>query len=203
MAVNEQKQIWIEKARQGDWLALVGLLTAHYPLLRSRAEARMDQALKAKLDPEDILQEVYLDVFRLIDRFEDRGPDAFLNWVLTILDSNLVNARRALRRQKRDVAREVPLGAPGGTTSYRNLLDELCTASGTPSRAVRHEEEIGALLASIAELPDQHQQVVRLRFLNGHRCRRGREPARQVPWHGCGPDPAGPRCATQVDGASG
>ncbi len=127
----------------------------------------MDRAILAKLEPEDILQQVYLEVFRQIDRFEYRGPDSFLNWVLTILENKLIDARRALHCQARDVDREVPAQAGGGTESYWDLLDQLYADSATPSRAVRREEAVGALLACIARLSDSHQKVIRLRFLEG------------------------------------
>ena len=127
----------------------------------------MEQALRAKCEPEDILQEVYLDVFQHIDSFKDRGPDSFFNWVVTILDSKIVNTRRALHSRKRDIARELGAPAAGGAQSYWNLLDQLYADSGTPSRVARHEEAVGALLSCISALTDSHRQVVQLRFLEG------------------------------------
>lgn len=167
MSSSEQERIWLAKAIQGDPLATAGLLAAHYPLLRSRAEVRMDQAVAAKLDPEDILQEVYLDVFRNIDRFQDRGPGSFVKWLMTILDSKLINARRALQRQKRDMAREVSPRASGGTESYLDLINELRADSPTPSRVVRRQEAVGALLVCMSRLSDVHRQVVQLRYVEG------------------------------------
>ncbi len=127
----------------------------------------MDPALKAKLDPEDILQEVYLDVFRQMDHFENRGPDSFVNWVLTILDSKLIDARRALHRQKRDIACEVPAVSPGESESYFNLINELYADSVTPSRVIRRAEAMGALQACLPRLSELQGQVIRLRFLAG------------------------------------
>ena len=162
-----QRQMWGSKVPQDDAGAVARLLATHFPVLRSRADARMDWALKARLEPEDILQEVYVDVFRQVDRFEDRGPDSFLNWVLTILDSKLVDAHRALHRQKRDVARELPARVRGGTGSCWSLVDQLYADSGTPSRVVRKEEAVGALMACMSQLSDLHRQVLRLRILEG------------------------------------
>ena len=168
MSENSQTQRWVGSARQGDLLALSKLLATYHPTLRKRVEARMDRTLKAKFDPEDVLQEVYLEVFRRIDRFEDRGPGSFLNWITTILDNKLVDAWRALHRRIRDIAREMSPDAPGGSGSYWNLLDQVCADSGTPSRAVRHEEAIGALLACVSGLPDLHRRVIQGRFIEGN-----------------------------------
>jgi RNA polymerase sigma-70 factor (ECF subfamily) len=167
MAESRQVQGWVNEAREGDPLAVSKLLAKYHSVLRARADARMDPALRAKAEPEDILQEVYLDVFRQIDRFEDRGPDSFLNWVLTILDNELVDALRALHSQKRDIAREVGPDAICGAESYWNLLDQLYADSSTPSRVARREEAVGALLACTSRLTDPHRQVIQLRFLEG------------------------------------
>ena len=167
MAERSRAEVWVNKAREGDPLAVSKLLASYYPALQARLVARMDRALKARLEPEDILQQVYLEVFRRLDEFEDRGADSFLNWVLTILDHKLIDAQRALHRQKRDVAREIPRRAMAGSESCWNLLDQLYADSSTPSRAVRHQEAVGALLACISRLSDSHRQVIQLRFLEG------------------------------------
>jgi RNA polymerase sigma-70 factor (ECF subfamily) len=168
MPENNQIEVWVDQARQGDALAVSKLLATFHPVLRARAVARMDPAIRAKVEPEDILQQVYLDVFREIDRFEDRGPDSFLNWVLTILDNELVDTGRALHRHLRDISREMRPDALTGAGSYWNLLDQLHPDSVTPSQVVRREEAVGALLACISRLSDSHQQVIQLRFLEGH-----------------------------------
>ncbi len=167
MVDHRQTEAWVIAAAQGDGLALRKLLAAYHPLLRARVATRMDRGLRARVEPEDILQQVYLDVFRRIGHFEQRGPDAFVNWVLTIADNKLVDLRRALHAQMRDVDREMPPGGAGGAESCWNLLDQLYTDSQTPSRVVRKDEAVGALLACLSELSESHRQVLRLRFLEG------------------------------------
>ncbi|MHC4608902.1 MAG: RNA polymerase sigma factor [Planctomycetota bacterium] len=163
MEQRSQIEIWVTEANQGDSLAVAKLLAAYHPILRSRAAARMDHALKARCEPEDILQQVYLQVIRELGRFEDRGPDSFLNWVMTILDRRLIDAHRAATAQVRDVAREA--AAPGD--SYWNLLDQLYADTSTASRVARRDEAVGALLGCLSVLSDAHRQVLELRFLQG------------------------------------
>jgi RNA polymerase sigma-70 factor (ECF subfamily) len=161
-----QITIWVTAAQRGNQLALTKLLTACHRQLRTRAEARLPAALKAKRGPEDILQEVYLDVFRQINRFEDRGPGSFLNWLYAILDRKLAAARRAAHYQMRDIDREVAIGTPAAD-SYWDLLDQLYADSGTPSRVVRRAEVLRALSACITDLSEPHRQVIQMRFLDG------------------------------------
>ncbi len=167
MDESKERQAWVDEASKGDPLAVAKLLIKCHATLRTRAEARMNPALRAKLDPEDVLQEVYIDVFRQLERFEGRTPDSFLNWVLTILDSKIVDAARALHRQKRDMSREMQPPPAYRSKSYWNLLDQLYADSATPSRAARREEAVGALLACASRLSDSHRQVIQLRFLEG------------------------------------
>ena len=153
MTEASQIAIWVTAAQGGNQLALTKLLTACHRRLRARAAARLPAAMKAKRGPEDILQEVYLDVFRQINRFEDRGPGSFLNWLYAILDRKLAAARRAAHYQMRDIDREVTIGTPAAD-SYWDLLDQLYADSGTPSRVVRREEVLRALSACITDLSE-------------------------------------------------
>jgi len=166
MTEPSQIQTWVNALAQGDQLAVAKLLAAFHPTLRARAIARMDPALRARFEPEDVLQQVYMQVIREIDKYENRGEDSFLRWVTTILDNKLIDARRAAYRQVRSIARELP--AAGATTdSYWNLLDLVYAGTGTPSQAVRKDEALGALLACVSGLGESHRQVLQLRFLEG------------------------------------
>jgi len=161
-----QTETWAAQAQRGDRLALAKLLTTCHARLRARAQSRMEATLRARIGPEDILQEVYLDLVRQIDGFENRGPGSFLNWAYAILEHKLVDARRALHCKIRDVDREVGPGRRA-TDSYWDLLDNVYTRSGSPSGVVRRQEALGALLASLSDLSETHRQVLQMRFLEG------------------------------------
>jgi len=166
MAESTQIDTWITSARDGDRSALTKLMAAFHPQLRRRAEARLAPSIKRDVDPDDILQEVYMDVARRFGRFENRGPAAFRNWLHAILDQKLVDAQRFAHRQKRDAARRA-VSNEAKSSSYFNLLERVYTESGRPSRIVRHNEALSALLASLNELSAPHRQVLELRFLEG------------------------------------
>jgi len=171
MAERSHAQLWLNEARQGDRAALSKLLTMYHPTLRAHLVTRLEPAVRARLEPEDILQQAYLAAHRTIDRFEDRGPGSFVNWMLTIVDRKLADARRALHRRRRDIARERAPQAAGAAESCFNLLDQLYAHSRTPSRVIRREEVVGALLASMSRLSEAYRQVIQLRFLEGRSVR--------------------------------
>lgn len=167
MTNEGQTANWINAARDGDHAALAKLLALYHPVLLARVNARLGAGLRLRTSADDLLQEVYLQVFRQIGQFEPRGADSFLNWVLTILDHKLIDVQRAAHRQQRDVDREVPLAAPDWTNSCWNLLDQLYGDSTTPSRIVRRDEALGALMTCLGTLLEPQRQVIELRFLQG------------------------------------
>ena len=171
MPETGQRQTWVDQAREGDRAAVSKLLATFHSILRARADAGMGPVLRAKMDPEDILQQAYLTVLRQIRQFEGRDPESFLNWTLTILDNKLIDAKRALHRQRRDADRERRPRAVAGSESYFNLLEQLYAHSGTPSRVARRDEAVGALLASMSCLSEAHRQVIQLRYLEGRSVR--------------------------------
>jgi RNA polymerase sigma-70 factor (ECF subfamily) len=167
MAEASQIESWITAAQQGERLAVAKLLAAYHPVLRNRADSHLDPALRTRYEPEDILQQTYVQVLKEVGHFENRGPNAFVNWVFTILDRKLIDARRAAHRQARDVARETPAEVLGPSQSYLNLLDFVYADSASPSREVRRDEAIGAMLACFSGLSEPHRLVLQLRFLQG------------------------------------
>ncbi|MGH7130978.1 MAG: sigma-70 family RNA polymerase sigma factor [Phycisphaerales bacterium] len=154
----------------GDVSSLTRLLTFYHDRLHEHAVRRVGPDWGGKLDPEDVLQDAYFDIFADIRLFEYRGRDSFYYWAAQIVDRRHVDQVRRLRAQKRDVARERS-AAPAGsnTSSYQKLIDQHLTLSGTPSRAARTREAVGATMCGFARLPEDYRLVLRRVYLNGER----------------------------------
>jgi RNA polymerase sigma-70 factor (ECF subfamily) len=128
----------------------------------------MDATMRSKIEPEDLLQQVYLETFRAIGTFEYQGKDSFLRWMYAILDRKIIDEHRAWRAERRDVRREVkPAGSPTQQTTYVDLMARVMSGGGTPSQAVRKEEALGVLTACVALLPDHYREVIQMRFIEG------------------------------------
>ncbi len=98
------------------------------------------------------------------------APAGFYKWLERIALNQLRDAERALRRQKRDIRREIPAAGRGmagaaWTASYADLLQRLTAGGSTPSRHVVKHEGIAAVITCLARLSDDQRAVVRLRFL--------------------------------------
>lgn len=160
--------VLIRQARSGDEDAARRLLVLYHPRLRARLLKQMDAVMRSKIEPEDILQHVYLEVFRAIRTFDYQGKDSLLRWMFTILDRKLIDEYRSLRADRRDVRREAaPLPHSLHQTTYVDLMARLTSGSGSPSQMVRKREAIGVLSACLATLPEHYREVIQMRFIEG------------------------------------
>jgi len=161
-------QILIDRAREGDEQAVRRLLVLYHPRLKARLLRQMDPLMRSKIEPEDILQQVYLETFRAIGQFAYQGKDSFLRWMYAILDRKLIDEHRAMRAERRDVRREVK-SAPASAhqTTYVDLMARIMSAGQTPSQVVRRDEAVAVLSACLATLPDHYRDVIQMRFLEG------------------------------------
>ena len=168
VADSSETQVLIRHARTGDQEAVRRLLVLYHPRLRARLLRQMDATMKARIEPEDILQQVYLEVFRAIHQFDYQGKDSFLRWMYAILDRKLIDEHRALRAERRDVRREVKPAPPSAQqTTYVDLMARLIAEDGTPSQVVRKDEALAVLSACVAGLPEHYREVIRMRFIEG------------------------------------
>lgn len=129
---------------------------------------QMDPTMRSKIEPEDILQQVYLETFRAIGQFDYQGKDSFLRWMYAILDRKLIDEHRAMRAERRDVRREVKQSANTGQhTTYVDLMARVMSAGHSPSQVVRKDEALGVLNACVATLPEHYREVIQMRFIEG------------------------------------
>lgn len=167
MPETTETQILINEARTGDEQAVQRLLVLYHPRLRARLLRQMDATMRSRMEPEDILQQVYLETFRAIGQFEYQGPDSFLRWMYAILDRKIIDEHRAMRADRRDVRREYKPAPASAQTTYVDLLARITSAGTTPSQIVRHDEALGVLTACVATLPDHYREVIQMRFIEG------------------------------------
>ena len=168
MSESTQTQILIENARRGEEEAVRRLLILYHPRLRARLLRQMDPVMRSKIEPEDILQQVYLEVFRAIEQFTYQGKDSFLRWMYAILDRKLIDEHRAMRAERRDVRREVRAApSSGNKTTYVDLMARVMSGGNTASQTVRRNEALGVINACVASLPEHYRAVIQMRFLEG------------------------------------
>jgi RNA polymerase sigma-70 factor (ECF subfamily) len=157
-------EAWCAQAVAGEQSALEKLLWAHHARLLGFARRKIGVDWQGKIDPEDILQEAYIDIFSTIGDFSYRGEDSFYRWATRIVDHRFIDHARRWRRRKRDVSREVRAAGSAGSP-HQSLLERCLRDTGTPSVTLRQEDALSALMACLARLPDDYRLVVQRLYL--------------------------------------
>jgi RNA polymerase sigma-70 factor (ECF subfamily) len=131
------------RAASGDREALAAFWEQHRKRLRQMIRLRLDRRLQGRVDPSDVLQEVYIDLAeRLPEYVRDRGYSVYL-WLRLVAGQRLMQIhRRHLGTAMRDAGREVSLyrGALPQASSVSlaaQLLGRFTTASQAAIRAER------------------------------------------------------------------
>ncbi len=118
----------IGQVREGDEHALAELFSKHRKRLRRMVSLRLDRRLQGRIDPSDVLQEAFLDVYRRRAEYVvDPKMPPFL-WLRFLTGQRLLALhRKHLGARMREAGREVSLHrsrAPAGRLDVRfaNLL---------------------------------------------------------------------------------
>jgi RNA polymerase sigma-70 factor, ECF subfamily len=153
-----------QRACAGDVDAAEQLLIHHHGRLCGFVRRKLGVDWQGKLDAEDILQDGYVRIFASISQFHYAGEDSFYQWASRVVDHAFIDAVRGLRRKKRDVARETSAGRDGDERR-QSLLDQVLRDSITPSRIMRREDALAAMMACIARLPEDYRTVIQRHHL--------------------------------------
>jgi RNA polymerase sigma-70 factor (ECF subfamily) len=157
----------IAAARGGDGEILGALLESHRGYLRVLARIELGRGLQAKVDASDIVQEAFLHAHRQFGGFRGAGRVQLAAWLREILAGTLAGVvRRYLGTKARDPRLEETL-AGSLDHSAAGLGGLVAAAGASPSEhAIRNEQTL-RVAAALCELPEEHQQVILLRHLEG------------------------------------
>lgn len=151
----------LELVSAGNERALEQLLSEYRPYLRRLIEVRLEDDLRARIDPSDVVQETHIVAVRRIDEFLKQRPTSFRLWLRTKALERLVEARRHHRAQKRSVEREVSLSS----ISSLAIAHHVCLS--LPSSALQQQELAQAAQQAVATLSALDREVLLLRHGEG------------------------------------
>jgi RNA polymerase sigma-70 factor, ECF subfamily len=135
----------VQRAREGDAAAFRELYAQHH-----RQVARQLNFLVPRADLEDVLQDVFVEVFRSIRRFQ--GKSAFTTWLYRVTVHVAMKSRRKQTRSRLDVVPEVP-----------DLPDE----AASPAEVVLSAERQARVEALLERLSPKKRTVLVLHDLQG------------------------------------
>jgi RNA polymerase sigma-70 factor, ECF subfamily len=159
----------LASAKNGRAESLNELLQLYGNYLRVVAGVRLDDRLRARCSPSDVVQDTLLDAFRDFPQFRGRTKAEFLGWLRQILANNILRmTERHLDAAKRAVRREVSLDAvQGSSRSSASLVGILADRAASPSSIVGSREAATILVDQLANLPADYREVLVLRHFQG------------------------------------
>jgi RNA polymerase sigma-70 factor (ECF subfamily) len=160
----EETHRLLHRLRAGDSQALDRLLNGHRDYLRTAVELRMDQKMRRRVDPSDVVQEAQLEAAQRMGDYLERQPMPFHLWLRQTAYQNLLRLRRQhVEAECRAVGRELPL--PDGSSAQ--LARRLLSHGPTPSELVADQELARRLRQAVAELPDIDREILLMRNFEG------------------------------------
>jgi RNA polymerase sigma-70 factor, ECF subfamily len=161
----ENEQELLRLAAAGDGVAWQKLLPIYHGRLRRMVMLRLDQHLQARIDPSDVLQDVYIQASERLHEYLEKPELPFFLW-LRFLAADRINRlhRYHLQTQARDAAREVSLfdgNLPEASSAA--LATQLLGAEQAPQEAAIRAEQIAFVQLAINQLDPLDKEVLALR----------------------------------------
>jgi RNA polymerase sigma-70 factor (ECF subfamily) len=135
----------LQRIAAGDQLAMRTLYARHNVKVYRFVLRLVGDACKA----EDIVSEVFFDVWRQAERFEGRSQVA--TWILAIARFKALTARRARRDEPLD----------------RAMVETVADCADDPEQSLQKKDEGALLRACIAQLSTDHRAVIDLVYYHG------------------------------------
>ena len=151
--------------RNGDETAIGRLLESYFDYLIVLARVQIGRRLQGKIDPADIVQEVFLDAHRQFGQFRGATEAEFSAWLRRILAGQIaLLLRRFLGTKGRDIHMERELAMQIDQSSQ--IMDGgLIANNSTPSQHASRREQSVLLAEALAKLPEDYREVIILRHL--------------------------------------
>ena len=162
---EKEVETLIEDARHGDRSATAQLLVHFGPDLARRIESKMQRNRFPELTADDVIQEVYVDVFKGIVGFDVERGVPFIAWLYRIADNRFNQTMRDRSRKKRGghVWR-----VDGDRSSVVRLINDIGDdEQETPSIVAAGKEAVQAVELYVASLPENQQDAINRYYLEG------------------------------------
>jgi RNA polymerase sigma-70 factor (ECF subfamily) len=164
---DDRPESLIRTARAGEQAAYGRLLARYESYLTLLARVEVGRRLQGKLDPADLVQDVFLECHRHFGRFRGATEPEFVGWLRRILAGVLANTlRRYFGTQARDPRLEQDIRDSLNRSSGL-LTDQFAASDTSPSEAASRREQAVLLADALDRLPADYREVIVLRHLEG------------------------------------
>jgi RNA polymerase sigma-70 factor (ECF subfamily) len=165
----DSKQL-LAGARAGDSDSLGWLLEIYRNYLHLLASAQLNERLRSRVNPSDLVQETFLRASRHFGEFCGSSEQEWLGWLRTILRRSLLTmVHRQVVARKRSVLREISLQelAIRSGPEASGWTSQIVSPGSSPSAPARRQELSCLLAERLSRLPGPYREVLVLRHLEG------------------------------------
>jgi RNA polymerase sigma-70 factor (ECF subfamily) len=160
MSDSDETRALLEQVGAGDRQAFERLFIRHRPVIRQFVSLRLDNVLRARIDPSDVVQETQLEAFRRLPEYQERRPMPFGLWLRkTAYERLLMFRRQHVDAACRTLVRELPL--PGRSSVV--LAQQLIAPGPSPSQELIQHERARLVRIAVAALPDLDREILLMR----------------------------------------
>lgn len=169
MAIKQESEygaeIVVVRAALGDDAALGQLFEQHQGRLEQMVRLRLDQRLRGRLDPSDVLQEVFLEFARRLPDYTATPKLPFYLWLRLLTSQKLVDLHRQhLGAQMRDAGLEISLqSGPFPSASSKSVAELVLSRLTSPSRAAIRAETQLFVQRALNDMDPMDREVLVLR----------------------------------------
>jgi RNA polymerase sigma-70 factor (ECF subfamily) len=155
----------VNRVLEGDEQALAELFSECRDRLWRMVNFRMDPRLRKRVDPDDVLQEAYMNAVQRIDKFRAEASRSILIWFRMIVTQTMVDIyRRHLGAQKRSAGRDVSMhGGWKSDSTSMSLSFHLLGHLTSPSHAALRAEISQQIDTALSTMNDIDREVLALR----------------------------------------
>lgn len=161
MVETEADLTLVERLRSGDAAALETLMERY----ASRVYRLAYGITRSEADAEEVVQDVFLTIFRKIHTFEGRA--ALGSWIYRVTTNAALIKRRGQRTEREvSIDSKLPTFLPDGRMTGEPAI-LMADWSRTPEAELLSQETRAILHRAIDALPDQYRPVLILRDVEG------------------------------------
>ena len=153
-----------DRFRRGDGTAFAEFVAQHRGELLGFIQKRMSDALRQRVEPEDILQDLSMGALQSKSEADTIHWDP-LQWVYSLAERRIIDAhRKHFGAQKRAASREAARPTGSDAESWSDLLADTVTS---PSTAFSQAEKEFHMLQALDTLAPDAREALKLRYVEG------------------------------------
>ncbi len=157
----------LRQAAEGDAASWQATIDRHRDQLRRMAMFRLDRRLQSRLDPSDVVQDVFAEASRRLGDYLRQPTVPFFVWLRTLASQQLVTVhRRHFGAERRDARREMSLDQEFLDSSSA-MAAQLAADDTSPSEAALKSELADRLRQALAQMEELDREVLALRHFEG------------------------------------